>query len=103
MNRNHAPMMRRLCSRRAGFPAIVAVLLAAAPARAAAQQTPSDLSHASLADLMNVQLTSAFRKGERVLDTPAGVTIITADQIRRSGATSIAEALRLAPGVQVAR
>jgi outer membrane receptor protein involved in Fe transport len=66
-------------------------------------QPPTDLGRASLADLMNIQVTSAFRKEQRVMDTPAAVSIITSDEIRRSGATSIPEALRLAPGVQVAR
>src|SRR6202034_2129542 len=35
--------------------------------------------------------------------SPAAITVITAEDIRRSGATSIPEALRLAPGVEVER
>jgi iron complex outermembrane receptor protein len=40
---------------------------------------------------------------EGMMNVPAAVFVITQDDIRRSGARSIPEALRLAPGLQVAR
>ncbi len=68
-----------------------------------AQTTQPDLSTASLEDLMNVEVTSASRREQRAGDVPAAVYVITNDEIRRSGLTSVPELLRLAPGVEVAR
>ena len=45
----------------------------------------------------------SLSEGEPLFQTPAAVYVITAEDIRRSGATSIPDALRLAPGVDVAR
>src|SRR3989442_7438914 len=70
---------------------------------ALAQPGSTDLTELSLEELMNVEVTSVSRKAERWRSAAAPVYVITQEDIRRSGATSIAEALRLAPGVQVAR
>lgn len=56
-----------------------------------------------LEDLMNLTVTSVSRKSQRVSDAAAAVFVITQEDIRRSGVTSIAEALRLVPGLDVAR
>lgn len=47
--------------------------------------------------------TSVSKKQQNVKDSAAAIFIISAEDIRRSGATSIPEALRMAPGLQVAR
>ena len=70
---------------------------------ASAQPNASDLLDLSIEELANLRITSASRIAENLRDTPASVFVITADEIRRSGVTSIPEALRLAPGVEVAR
>ncbi|MEE4355127.1 MAG: TonB-dependent receptor [Desulfococcaceae bacterium] len=62
-----------------------------------------DFTALSLEELKNVKITSASKTPEKISDIPAAVFVVTRDDIRRSGATSIPEALRLAPGVQVAR
>jgi iron complex outermembrane recepter protein len=62
-----------------------------------------ELNQMSLEQLGNVQITSVDKDPQSVLKTPAAVYVITQDDIRRSGATSLPEALRLAPGVEVAR
>jgi iron complex outermembrane receptor protein len=62
-----------------------------------------DLARASLEELMNINITSASRKSERAEDTAAAVDVLTSDDIRRSGATSLPELLRQIPGVQVAQ
>jgi iron complex outermembrane receptor protein len=64
-----------------------------------------DLGALSLEELMDIEIviTSASRHAEPLADTAASVFVLTADQIRRSGATSIPELLRLVPGVEVAR
>ena len=69
----------------------------------ASGQQSSDLSNASLEQLMNIQVTSVSKKGESLSKTAASVFVITAEDIRRSGLHSLPEVLRLAPGVQVAR
>ncbi|MCP5158663.1 MAG: TonB-dependent receptor [Gammaproteobacteria bacterium] len=56
----------------------------------------------SFEELSQVVITSASRKAQTLADTAAAVFVISADDIRRSGATNLPEALRLAPGVQVA-
>jgi iron complex outermembrane recepter protein len=67
-----------------------------------AQERP-DLASLSVDDLMNVEVTSVSRKGEKLSETAAAVFVITQDDIRRSGATSIPEILRIVPGLDVAR
>ena len=53
--------------------------------------------------LLDVEITSAAKKEQSLRETAAAVYVITAEAIRRSGVTSLPEALRLAPGIQVAR
>ncbi len=61
------------------------------------------LLHMGLEDLMNVKVTTAFKKPQSVKNIPAAVYVITSEDIRRSGATSIPELLRMVPGVNVAK
>ncbi len=62
-----------------------------------------DFTQFSLEELKSVRITSASRMPENLSEIPAAVFVITQDDIRRSGATSIPEVLRMAPGVEVAR
>jgi len=62
-----------------------------------------DLLDMSLEELMNVEVTSVSKKAESKNDTAAAITVITSEDIRRGGFTSIPEALRVVPGVQVSR
>jgi iron complex outermembrane receptor protein len=94
-------MSNSTCILRRAIVATMAGLCLARPV--AAQQAPPDLATASIEDLMNLQVVSAGRRSQRAMDVPAAVHVITADEIRRSGLTSVPELLRLAPGVQVAR
>lgn len=64
---------------------------------------PGDLSELSLEALMDLEVTSVSRKTQRLANTAAAVFVISQEDIRRSGATSIPELLRMVPGVQVAR
>ena len=75
-------------------------------AGAAAQGTAlaaRDLADLSLEQLANVVVSSVSRRDEPLSRAPASVYVITGDDVRRSGATSLPEALRLAPNLQVAR
>jgi len=61
------------------------------------------LKQLSLAELGNVEVTTASKEPEEVWKTPAAVYVVTQEDIRQSGATSIPEVLRLVPGVEVAQ
>jgi iron complex outermembrane receptor protein len=61
-----------------------------------------DIADLSIEELANIQITSVSKKPERLADAAASVFVITADDIRRSGAASLPEILRLAPNLQVA-
>ena len=70
------------------------------PLHAAEQKDLVDLSLEELSDLV---VTSVSRRPESLGLAPSAIQLITAEDIRRSGATSIPEALRLAPNLQVAQ
>lgn len=67
------------------------------------EEQTNSLKGLSLAELGNLEVTTATKTPAAIWKTPAAVYVISQDAIRRSGATSIPEALRLAPGVEVAR
>src|SRR5256712_749230 len=61
------------------------------------------LKKLSIEQLMNLQVTSVSKRPERLSQTASAIQVITQDDIRRSGAASLAEALRLAANLQVAQ
>jgi iron complex outermembrane receptor protein len=67
------------------------------------EESKLDFTQFSLEELKNVEIVSVSKKPEKISEVPAAVYVITQEDIRRSGATSIQEALRMAPGVHVAR
>ena len=81
---------------------VVALALIAPVAGSAAAPEDPPLTELTLEELMNVEVTLPSRRPEALARASAAVTIITQDDIRRSGVTNIPDALRLAPGVQVA-
>jgi iron complex outermembrane receptor protein len=70
---------------------------------ALAAEADSELSDLSLEQLSNVVVTSVSRQEERLARAAASITIISSSDIRRSGARTLPEALRMAPNLQVAR
>ena len=89
-------------SRRHAFCRAIAGALVAsvcAPADGGERQ----LADFTLEELANVVVTSVSPREERIVDAPASIYVISAEDIRRSGARSLPEALRLAPNLQVAR
>jgi iron complex outermembrane receptor protein len=62
-----------------------------------------DFTKLSLEELMDVELTSAAKKSQKLSQTAAAAFVISGEDIRRSGVTSIPEALRMVPGIDVAR
>jgi iron complex outermembrane receptor protein len=67
------------------------------------QTGPAALKKLSLEELSEIEVTTPSKEPVPALHTPVAIYVITGEEIRRSGATSIPEALRLAPGVEVAR
>lgn len=68
-----------------------------------APSNPAALKQLSLEQLSQIDVTTPAKTPQSVFQSPTAIYVITSDAIRRAGATSIPEALRLAPGVEVAR
>ena len=78
-------------------------LLQGATDEYAVDNDPAALKNLSLEELSQIEVTTPSKTPTPAFQTAAAITVITGDDIKRSGATSIPEALRLAPGVEVAR
>ena len=94
----NSPVWKRLI-------AIVGLCLAGGipPAGYGQTDTPVDLYALPLEDLLKIKVTSVSRKEQSLKDTPAAVFVVTQEDIRRSGYTTLPEVLRMVPGLQVAR
>jgi iron complex outermembrane receptor protein len=62
-----------------------------------------DFKNLSVQELMDIEVTSVSKTSEQLGGVAAAVTVLTSEDIRRSGATSVPERLRLVPGIHVAR
>lgn len=80
------------------------MLIAASIPKAADAGPPSNASGAepSLEELINIKVTSVSKKEENLNDAAAAIFVLSHDDLLRSGATTVADALRLVPGLQVA-
>lgn len=86
------------------FCAIVCVFFSFLPQCFAESGTKSsDILNMSLEDLMQVEVYSVSKKLKKIGDTPASIYVLDEADIRRSGATSLPEVLRLVPGVNVSQ
>src|SRR5665213_1217809 len=93
---------RHLCSRAL----MVVLVIFTDHSFAQTQETnssPSALKKMSLEELMNLDVTSVAKEPEPYGQAPAAIDVITGDEIQRSGASSIPEALRLADNLDVAQ
>ncbi|MDB5367846.1 MAG: hypothetical protein JWM77_3773, partial [Rhodospirillales bacterium] len=77
--------------------------LLAGPAAATDTSDFADLSRMSLEELGDVRVTSVSKRAEPMALAPASIYVIGSDEIRRSGAIALPEALRLAPNLEVGR
>ena len=88
-------------------PALATALLLCSGEPADASQdvasTTGALKHLSIEELMDIEVTSVSRAPETLSSAAAAVSVITNEDIRRSGATTVPEALRGVPGLHVAR
>jgi iron complex outermembrane receptor protein len=93
-------LMKTAILRLAGaLPVLLAFPLPLLAAHAA--QAPPDMADMSIEELANIQIHSVSKKAESLAGAAASVYVISADDIRRSGLTSLPEVLRLAPNLQV--
>ena len=83
--------------------AVVLAASLAGGARAAAVVDDADLGDLSLDQLMGITVTSASKKEQRADEVASAIFVLTQEDIRRSGATSIPEVLRLVPGLNVSQ
>ncbi|HWD90758.1 MAG TPA: TonB-dependent receptor [Verrucomicrobiae bacterium] len=94
-----------LATARGGQKAVLAVVTLFFVLATQAQEvtkTNIDISELPLEQLLKMDVT--ILKGHETLSqTPAAISIVTSDDIRRSGAMNIPEALRQVPGMEVAR
>ena len=67
------------------------------------QQPAKDLSDKSLDELSNIKVTTVSKKEQQLFQTASAVYVITQEDIRRSGSSTIADVLRTVPGLEVAR
>src|SRR5258708_522419 len=73
-------------------------------AQTAADSSPvSSLKQMSLDELVDIEVTSVSKRPEKLLEAASAIQVITGEDIRRSGASSIPEALRLADNLNVAQ
>lgn len=62
-----------------------------------------DLGQLSLEELLDVEVFAASRRATNASDTPAAITVLTREDLRRHGVTHLVEALEWVPGVQFSR
>jgi len=93
--------VRRLSLALAAFIGLSGSALHAQTALGSPQENP--LKAMTLEQLGDIEVTTVSKEPEEVWNTPAAIYVITQEDIQRSGATSIPDALRLAPGVEVSR
>lgn len=68
----------------------------------ASAENQDEALNLSVEDLLNVEVTSAAKKAQSLNDAAAAIFVITNEDIKRSGVTNIPDALRLAPGLDIA-
>ena len=109
--RKMPPCPRSICSvaidgelckmlKRAGFSLLMAVLFSL-PGRP--QNKTDDFANLSVEELMDVEVTSVSKKEQHMSQTAAAIFVITAEDIRRSGALNVPDVLRMVPGMHVAQ
>jgi iron complex outermembrane receptor protein len=57
----------------------------------------------SLEDLMTIEVNSVARRSQPIATAASAIYVITAEDIQRSGVSTIPDALRIVPGLQVAQ
>lgn len=90
-------MTKKYVLKRCSFP-LALLLVSSLPVLAA-----DSLDDLSLEDLTKTEITSVSRKSQNLANVPAAAFVISSDDIRRSGAQTVPDVLRMAPGIEVAQ
>ena len=87
------------------FMAVCGLILVLSPVckPALAVVPAQELKKLTLEELLEIEITSVSKRAERAVEAAAAVEVITAEDIRRSGAVTLPEVLRLAVGLHVAQ
>ena len=85
------------------FASLVSAVAKADPGDVPDPDNPAGLKKLSLEQLSQIEVTTPSKEPKSAFQLPVAIYVITGEDIRRAGATSIPEALRLAPGVEVER
>lgn len=99
MTPDTAPERQRAPSRL--HTACLCVAALAASAGVGAQSRPADLTGIPLEQLLDMEVLTASRFTQKASRAPSAVRVITADDIRRHGWRTLAEALESLPGLHV--
>jgi iron complex outermembrane receptor protein len=81
--------------------ALASLVLLQQPTVSGAEE--QDLTGLSIEELMGLKVTSVSKKVQNLSDSAAAIFVITNDDLRKSGVTNIPDALRMVPGINVAR
>src|SRR5258708_296099 len=65
--------------------------------------SPKNLGDLSIEQLMNESVTSVSKKETKLNQSPAAIYVVTQEDLRRSGVLNFGDALRMVPGMDVAR
>jgi iron complex outermembrane receptor protein len=98
-----AVMNGRIAFAKADLARLAKLVLTLVVLSKAAYAEQQDLTQLSLEDLMNTKVTSVSKKEQSLSRAAAAIFVITAEDIRRSGATNIPDLLRMVPGLDVAQ
>jgi iron complex outermembrane receptor protein len=79
------------------------MVFAASVAAQEAYRSPLELKRLSMEELLDINVTSVSKYPEKLSAAAAAVAVLTQEDIETSGVTNIPDALRLVPGVDVAR
>lgn len=94
---------RRADALRPGLPCALLALACACPVAASAPDDERSLASLDLEDLMRVEVTSVAGTAQSRIGSPAALYVISAEQMQRNGHRTLAEALRMVPGMYVGR
>lgn len=101
--RRRTPPARRRGAVLLSLGALLALGGPALSAQTAPVRPPGELKKMSLEELLDIEVTSVSKRPEKLSGAPSAIQVITADDIRRAGAASLPEALRLAANLEVAQ
>jgi iron complex outermembrane recepter protein len=97
------PLLRKYILYEAGLALAMMTGIATAAETNQPVKPSNDLENLTLEQLVNVKVTSVAKKETDAFASPAAITVIAQDDIQRNGFTSIPDALRIVPGMDVAQ